>query len=383
MKRLPQICDADQAGNDTVRNHTVSGIFFLLMLFVVFVPARATEFKNSRTKSTKSTLLSVGQTFQAVDSLDVSLKGTGNATKDVKKYLDGLAWPKQEFEVVIDQADPRRGDYLIRFPSPVVAEESGDDTVTMEWYPAKDSQGQIIHAPAIVVVHESGSGMTVGQLFAKTLQRQQFHTFLVHLPGYGKRKTKDRRDVSELVTLFHQAICDVRRARDAVAVLPMVDERLIALQGTSLGGFVSATVAGLDQGYDAVFLMLAGGDLYDILLHGKRDAEKVLEKTREAGINDEQLKKIIDQIEPLNFAPRINAKRVWLYTGIYDTVVPLRNANLLADAANLSRENHFLMPANHYSGIIYLPLIFRHIGIQINQVARTIGIDEAERADAR
>ncbi len=340
------------------------------MIGTAFISVQATVLKE-----VKNSVPTVGQKFQSVDSLDVSLEE--DCDQGVKKYLDGLAWSKQKFEVQLHPAYKNRGDFLVTFPSPITSNNGGDDTVTMEWYPAKNKAGEIIKAPAIVVVHESGSGMTVGQLFAKTLKKQHFHTFLLHMPGYGKRKSKQRQDVSELITLFHQAINDVRRARDAVAVLPMVDERLIVLQGTSLGGFVSATVAGLDQGYDAVFLMLAGGDLYDILMHGKRDAEKVLEKTREAGINDDQLKEIIDRIEPLNLASRMNAARVWLYSGKYDTVVPLRNANLLAKAGGLSGENHILMPVNHYSGIVYLPVIFKHIGEKINLIAESKGIDSA------
>lgn len=357
-------------------NKPLSRLMILLIatsyiIGTAFVPVQAAVLEEA-----KNSVPQIGQKFQAVDSLDVSLKNE-NRDNGVKKYLEGLAWSKQEFEVELHPAYKKRGDFLVSFPSPVTSNNGGDDTVTMEWYPAKNKTGEIIKAPAIVVVHESGSGMTVGQIFAKTLKRQNFHTFLLHMPGYGKRKSKERQDVSELVTLFHQAISDVRRARDAVASLPKVDERLIVLQGTSLGGFVSATVAGLDQGYDGVFLMLAGGDLYDILMHGKKDAEKVLEKTREAGISDDQLKNIIDQIEPLNFASRMNAARVWLYSGKYDTVVPMRNANLLAKAAGLSKENHILMPSNHYSGIIFLPVIFKHIGEKIHLIAESKGIKSA------
>lgn len=358
--------------NLSVRNES-AWLIFSLVIFTVCVPVRAEKITSRGSTPVEKTLLVVGQQFESIDSLDISNK-SGKITPKIQKQLNGLAWPKQKFGVKLTQADSGRGDYLVSFASPVATNNAGDNTVTMEWYAAKNEQGQIVNAPAIVVVHEAGSGMTVGQIFAKTLNKRRFHTFLVHLPGYGKRKSKDRRDVSQMVTLFHQGICDVRRARDAVAVLPKVDDRLIVLQGTSLGGFVCATVAGLDRGYDATFLMLAGGDLYDILMHGKKDAAKVLEKTRQAGISDEQLRIIIDQIEPLHLASRINSERIWLYSGTYDTVVPIRNANLLAQAANISKNNHILMPTNHYTGIIYLPAIFRHIGDQMKLIAATKGI---------
>ena len=357
-------------------NRSFIGSVLLLVTASCLIATFSMAAQAAVLKDLNNSAPAVGQKFQAVDSLDTSLK-SGKSDQAVKKYLDGLAWPKQRFEVELLSPYKNRGDFMVTFPSPVKSNNGGDDTVTMEWYAARNEAGEMIKAPAIVVVHESGSGMTVGQIFAKTLKKQHFHTFLLHMPGYGKRKAKQRQDVSELVTLFHQAISDVRRARDAVAALPMVDERLIVLQGTSLGGFVSATVAGLDDGYDGVFLMLAGGDLYDILMHGKRDAEKVLEKTREAGIDDDQLKKIIDKIEPLNFASRMNASHVWLYSGKYDTVVPLKNALLLARTAGLAREHHILMPVNHYSGIVYLPVIFKHIGEKIHLIAESKGIEIA------
>jgi len=52
-----------------------------------------------------------------------------------------------------------------------------------------------------------------------------------------------------------QAIIDVRRGKDAVACLPLVQKDVVGIQGTSLGGFVTATVAGLDRGYGRVFVL--------------------------------------------------------------------------------------------------------------------------------
>ena len=168
---------------------------------------------------------------------------------------------------------------------------------------------------------------------------------------------------------MRQAIADVRRARDAVRVLPFVDGGHIALQGTSLGGFVSATSMGLDDAYDSVFLMLAGGDLYDLIQNGQRDTAKVREKLRKAGVTNEELKMMAYLIEPTRLAHRVDRSHVWLYSGKTDTVVPMKNANVLAEAIRLEKPHHILMNANHYSGIIYLPFVLGHISKQINQLA--------------
>ncbi len=118
---------------------------------------------------------------------------------------------------------------------------------------------------------------------------------------------------------MRQAIADVRRARDAVASLPLVDDAHIALQGTSLGGCVSATSAALDHSYDSVFLTLAGGNIFDLIQNGKKDAAKVRQKLNQAGFSGEQLKAIVHPIEPNRIAHRLQPERTWLYSGTYDT----------------------------------------------------------------
>ncbi len=60
-------------------------------------------------------------------------------------------------------------------------------------------------------------------MFARGLQHRGFHTFLLHLPYYGHRREGERPDDTLFFTLIRQAIADVRRARDAVASLPLVD----------------------------------------------------------------------------------------------------------------------------------------------------------------
>jgi cephalosporin-C deacetylase-like acetyl esterase len=152
-----------------------------------------------------------------------------------------------------------------------------------------------------------------------------------------------------------QGISDARRARDAVAALPMIDRSMIGLEGTSLGGFVTATVAGMDHGYDRVFILLAGGNIDDVIFHGARDAAKVLDKLHAAGVTDDQIKDLAHQIEPLRLAHRINPATTWLISGKYDSVVPPRNSLALVKAAHLASDHHIEFEADHYLGILYLP----------------------------
>lgn len=301
------------------------------------------------------------RSYPAKDSLDCG----SESRADARDCLSGLKWDRQPFSVDVLPPLPGFGDALIRFPSPVRTGNAENDRVALEWYAARDDQDRPVRAPAVVVVHESGRRMTVGRLFARGFQQRGIHGFLLHLPNYGQRRDDRRKGRDDVISSIRQAVADVRRARDAVAVLPAVDAGSISLQGTSLGGFVSATAAGLDRGYHAVFLMLAGGDLYDMLQNGQRDAAKVRQRLEEAGITGEQLRKLVYQVEPNRIAHRYDIEHTWLYSAERDTVVPLRNARSLAASAGLPESHHIRMNADHYSGIIYLPFVLNHMADRI------------------
>ncbi len=298
--------------------------------------------------------IQIGDVIPARDSLDL----TEDRLSDAEVCLDGLRWQPTDFQVRFEKCPNEHGDMLVRFPTPRPSGNAQNDEVAMEWYQARDAAGQIAMAPAMVVVHESGRGMNVGRLIARTMRSHGIHTFMVQLPYYGVRRPPEGRATGEnLIHAIQQAVADVRRAKDAVAAVQVVAPDNINLQGTSLGGFVTATVAGLDRGYRHVFILLAGGDLFGTLMEGKRDAEKVRAELRKTGLSDEAIRSGLNSIEPTRLAHRLDPSRTWLFSGAFDTVVTPRSSKLLAEAAGLDRKHHVEMLANHYSGIVFLPTV--------------------------
>jgi dienelactone hydrolase len=307
--------------------------------------------------------IAVGSKFEAADTLACGAE----PNEDAAACIAGLTWQPAAFTVELQPAQPGCGDFLVRFPSPRPIGSSVNDLVSMEWFAAHDGE-KIRTARPIVVVHESARNMTVGRIIARGISGQGLHAFLIHLPGYGARREAAPLTADRALPSLRQAIADVRRARDAVAALPLVDHSLVGLQGTSLGGFVAATAAGLDHGYDRVFITLAGGDLQDVILHGERDAIKVHAKLTAAGLTDDQIKELTRQIEPLRLAHRIRPEFTWLYSGKFDTVVPPRCSLALADAAHLPAAHHVEFAADHYSGIVYLPQVVEQIRQEMLEV---------------
>ncbi|WP_182871175.1 dienelactone hydrolase family protein [Rhodopirellula sp. JC639] len=304
----------------------------------------------------------VGRSFQAADSLHIG----DESSQDALACLNGLTWSPSSFLIKCNAPDSLRGDVTVRFPSPIDTGDPLNDLVSMEWYVARDEQKRPKRAGAVVVVHETSSSMAVGRMFAHGFQHCGFHAFLIHLPHYGKRRVDGQKpDDAFFFSAMRQAIADVRRARDAVASLPVVDADCISLQGTSLGGFVSATAASIDNGYDNVFITLAGGNLLDVIQNGAKDAAKVRVRLERAGLVGDQLRSLVHQIEPTRIAHRLDSDRTWIYSATLDTVVPMSSANALATAAKLDSSHHIKLLANHYSGIIYLPAIIDQMRNQI------------------
>ncbi|HUP77502.1 MAG TPA: C45 family autoproteolytic acyltransferase/hydrolase, partial [Pirellula sp.] len=323
-----------------------------------------------RASDAKKVVLSAGSTFEASDSLDIGIE----AIADAKLCLDGLKWPTAKFSVRLEPATKDRGDWLVRFPTAKPSGDSRNDEVAMEWYQVKDKSGQPIEAPAAVNIHESGSGMTVGRVIAKALRGKGIHTFMMQLPFYGVRRGPGARPKDlNLVSALQQGIADARRAKDAVSVMPNVDKTRISLQGTSLGGFVTATTAGLDQGYHRVIVFLAGGDLYNVLMEGKKESAQLRDELTKNGMSESEVRSMLSNIEPLRIAHRIDPSRTWLFSGLYDDVVPPRNAKLFADAAHLETEHHQELQANHYSGVVFLPMVIQQMADIMAESSESLG----------
>jgi dienelactone hydrolase len=303
----------------------------------------------------------IGDQFDATDTL---LCGA-ESNIDCKQYLATLAWRLSKFTVQIEPADASNADYLVRFPSARPLGNEKNDLVAMEWYAARDKDKAILKARAVVVVHESGSHMTVGRLVARNIRDQGLHAFLVELPGYGVRRDTNFKMEQRLLPSMRQGFADVRRARDAVVALPAVDPSVVGLQGTSLGGFVTATVAGLDHGYDRVFILLAGGNLEDVLFSSSKEAVKIRAKLGAAGVTNDQIRLFAHEADPLRVAGRIRPENTWLYSAQFDSVVSPSCCQALAKAAHLPNDHFIQFAGNHYTGIIFLPSVIHDISQQM------------------
>jgi dienelactone hydrolase len=229
------------------------------------------------------------------------------------------------------------------------------DTVRLRWFMA-EGVAEGATAPAVILVHSLHPDLPVATMLARGLSKQGIQSFILELPGYGGRVGPDRQ-LTGATALIHgrQSITDCRRALDAVAVLPGVDPDNISVQGTSLGSFIATAASGLDQPFAYSFLLLAGGDGVDILERGDKDAFHVRGALQHYGYHGEKLRTLIEPMEPLMLAHRLNQQRTWMFNAEQDRVIPKANADMLAKAIGLTEDHHLWMPGNHYTSFALLP----------------------------
>lgn len=313
--------------------------FVALVSLVLAVPAHAQQV----------------QTYEARDTLH--MEGVADESQAAQSVLKTVTWQPTDFTVRVQPSAGGDYDAVVTFPSPPIGEADNGParSARLRWFAARDATGQLTEAPAVLVVHTLHPQMIIGDMIARSLAHQGVHAFVIELPGYGLRR--DPRRVPGLVALEHgaQAVAEVRRARDAIAVLSGVREGSIALQGTSMGGFVAAVAGALDGAFDPVLLLLAGADGFGVLRDGEADAARLRARAHEAGFADDELRDMLDAMDPQHVAHRLDPRRTWLFTARDDQVVPRRHSDLLAERIDLPEAHHIQLAGNHYTSLLTLP----------------------------
>ncbi|MHC4849758.1 MAG: C45 family autoproteolytic acyltransferase/hydrolase, partial [Planctomycetota bacterium] len=283
-----------------------------------------------------------------------------------RRMLDSMLWDPRPFRLKIEGTPgSTKGDALLRFPSPLPLGEAENDEVVVEWHRPLGAK-RTERRPALLCLHILGGNMELSRGIARMAKAKGMHAFLLHMPGYGKRKGKrGRRDMTLFEHRSRQAAADVQRAQDCIASLEGIDPGRIYLQGTSLGGIIGALSAGLADDFAGQFFMLAGGGLKQMLREGKRDSRRVLEAFHRAGIRGAELDRILDGVDPARLAHRLDSGKTWLYSAKADTVVPPSRARLLASKASLPDGHHLWVEGNHYTAIVSLPWVLDHMFQQI------------------
>jgi dienelactone hydrolase len=211
-------------------------------------------------------------------------------------------------------------------------------------------------APAVVITPILGGSYGLEQVMGAALARRGLHAAIVlraeSLLGDGTE------DETRLERVTRTAVIDRRRAIDWLEAQP--DVGAIGALGASQGGITTVGLAAIDSRVQAAVVLLAGGDLGQVL--STSDEPRVV-RWREArlarvgGDVDALAARVRAAVtsDPLALAPHVDARRVLFGLTRLDDDVPYAAQLRLCDA--LGQPERFTLPTGHASAALALPYL--------------------------
>lgn len=246
----------------------------------------------------------------------------------------------------------------LTFPSPVKSPDEANNTVHAEYFEPVGFPGR---RPAVVVLHILGADFPLARYLAARLADRGVAALFVKLPYYGERRPEGgpgpvprkflSDDIERTMASMRQGVCDVRRASQWLASRPNVDPERLGVTGISLGGIVSSLVVSVDPEIKTAALLLAGGDLANVLWEMPETAP-FRRAWSEAGKTVADLKALTEPYDPLTYAAGMAGKRILMIAGNVDEVIPPASARALWEAGG--RPPIVWYDCGHYSAAGFL-----------------------------
>lgn len=248
----------------------------------------------------------------------------------------------------------------LTFPTAVKSGIKENDTVHATYYKPLRTKGK---GPGCVVLHHLGGSFEAEEIMAAHFAQHGVAATTLTFPLYGKRKPKDMKRRLEVATpkdllqFGRQAVADVRRISDVLRSLEEVEEKKVGVLGVSLGAIIGSLSAGIDARFSKVTLVLGGGGLKDIFFNGSKEVQGMRRYMDKQGIDKVKLGKLLDIMEPLNYAARIETKNVLMLNGSRDEIIPPDCTKALHKA--LGKPEIHWYRTGHYGAALHVLNIMR------------------------
>jgi dienelactone hydrolase len=152
-----------------------------------------------------------------------------------------------------------------------------------------------------------------------------------------------------------QAVSDVQRVRQWLIAKHGIDADKVGLVGISLGSIVASVTYSMDKHFSAAVLVLCGGDLADVVWHGSRETRGLKNTIIGMGHDLNWARRTLRPMDPLTYATADRGKGVLMVNAKDDEVFPTASTMKLAHA--YGDPELMMLPGNHYSVAIFLPLV--------------------------
>jgi dienelactone hydrolase family protein len=243
----------------------------------------------------------------------------------------------------------------VKLSAPVAAATT-NKTLELEYYlPGKPSAGPV---PVIIILPVSaGEHYPLERHFARYFTRRGYAAVIVH-----RERERDPQTGQQVNELLKQSVFDNMLVIDWLQTRQELDGTRIGVLGTSMGAIKGSLLTAVDSRVKASVLGLVGGDVPYILTYsregglrgggivGHRNAYLVKHHIRL-----EQFRKRLEETvtyDPQLFAPSVDPKKVLLFLGALDTIVPFKKGWELRRA--MGKPETVVMFSGHYTTAFYL-----------------------------
>ena len=181
--------------------------------------------------------------------------------------------------------------------------------------------------PCIIFLHGYGGSKEDVLSFAGLAASSGYALIAIDAEYHGERREEGKAlystDLEDSRRGIIQTIIDLRRAVDYVETRPDIDGKRIGYVGGSMGGILGAIFIGVEPRIKAAALLVAGGNMSLMIMKSEHPCiPPIREYLRKKGISHEDLQKILDPVEPLNFIRNFSPRPVVFHLGRFDRIVP-------------------------------------------------------------
>jgi len=224
----------------------------------------------------------------------------------------------------------------ITFPTPAENTDPVNALVYAEYFKPNTASKM----PAVIILHHwKATDLQIERQIAALLAEHGIASAVMVMPYHMERTPPGRisgeamisDDIPKTIAAMKQTILEVSALKSWLQSLSEIDSNRIGLIGISLGALVAARAYGEIGGFDAVVLILGGGNAADILWSSPLSIE-IKRKLLAKGYTKTQLEQELASIEPTACLTPSHGHNVLMINAKYDEAIPNRDTLALWNA---------------------------------------------------
>lgn len=188
------------------------------------------------------------------------------------------------------------------------------------------------------------------------------HNFNVFVLKYNEKLSDENRPIADVNISLAAVMTSARLMVDFAETKKEINTKKIATYGMSLGGILSSIFISIEPRVDAAVLIVAGGNLAEIMAKSDQGIVAKFRKSRMKAENLDSVEELENKMkesflfDPLIFAPRRSPEDIYMVIAEDDISVPTKNQLELWEA--FGRPQELSIPGKHFP--VILKNLFQH-----------------------